>query len=68
MNITGQVSDDSMDGLSIEISGAASGTATVNPDGSFSIDVDCPEHPGTITITITDSDGNVTTQDIEFPG
>ena len=68
INISGQVTDDTMEGISIEISGAATGTATVNADGSFSVNLDSPEHPGTITITITDADGNVTTQDLEFPG
>jgi hypothetical protein len=69
MTIDGQVSDDgSMEGMTVEISGAASGTVTVNPDGTFSITMDCPAHSGTITITVTDADGNVTTQDIEFNG
>ena len=54
--------------MTVEISGAATGTATVNSDGTFSVDLDSPEHPGTITITVTDADGNVTTYDIEYSG
>ena len=66
MTIDGQVSDNLMEGITIDVSGAATGSATVNADGTFSLTLDAPGHPGTITLTITDADGNVTTQDIEF--
>ena len=67
MTIYGQVTDDgSMEGVTVELSGAATGTVTVNPDGTYSITLDCPDHPGTITVEVTDANGNVTTLDLEY--
>ena len=67
MTVGGVITDNgSMEGMTVVIGGIASGSGTVNPDGTFSIDLPCPGASGTITITTTDSDGNVTTIEMEY--
>jgi hypothetical protein len=62
ITVSGQVTDDGdLTGMSITVSGATGGTATINPDGSFSIDMPKPPESGVIELTVTDPEGGTTT-------
>ena len=67
ITIDGQVSDDEgTEGISIELGGGVEGDITLNPDGTFEIDIPNPPDSGMVEITITDADGNVTTMEINI--
>jgi hypothetical protein len=67
ITIDGQVSDDGDVGdLSVTLGGVASGSVTINPDGTFSVDIPTPTEPGDIIIIVTDANGNTTIYTIPY--
>jgi hypothetical protein len=57
--------DDGLGGLTVSIDGA-SGSATLDANGQLNVAFDNLTGNGTITITVTDANGNVTTYSVDY--
>jgi hypothetical protein len=55
---TGMVSDDgAVGGLTVHFGELIIHDVIVNPDGTFSFQVPCPQHDGTFSFSVTDDEG-----------
>ncbi len=67
VTVEGQVEDDgNLEDLTITLDGGI-GNVSLNPDGTFSVEITDPQGNTTFTITVTDADGNATTYTFDYP-